>query len=218
MKTQDTWESVSRSRGIKRQTEAACFCGAASVCVSFPSNKDPAWTYITENTCLFLVVRQRNDKKFWFASWSLNRFLQLLEQLSNETLGCEIAFLPWMSNNCLGEEITMFGVAAVRKLGSNNAFCHFCLSSGAHGTQPTNSWHRCFILFRWNKRKPLKMSTRQVQDYFRRVFGAKSMRFVLLPESLRTSKSISTAQLVWLERDLLWLKEDGGHAGLLPRS
>lgn len=69
--------------------------------------------YITESTCLFLIWQQSNDKKKLVVipenlklenSLVLLYFLLLKGQLSNDTLGCEITFLSWMSNNSLREE------------------------------------------------------------------------------------------------------------------
>lgn len=78
--------------------------------MDFPSNKDAAGCACTSQKTLVY---------FWSGSSVMTesfsvipetvRFSSLMEQLSNDTTRCEIAFLPVMSNNYLRGEIVAQG-------------------------------------------------------------------------------------------------------------
>lgn len=78
--------------------------------VDFPSNKDAAGCACTSQKTLVY---------FWSGSSVMTesfsvipetvRYSSLMEQLSNDTTGCEIAFLPVMSNNYLRGEVIAQG-------------------------------------------------------------------------------------------------------------
>lgn len=134
--------------------------------VDFPSNKDAA-------ACVCLCASQKTLVYFWSGSSVMTesflvipeslRFSSLMGQLSNDTPKCEIAFLPGMSNNCLGEEIIAQGILA-----SQNPQTKLPIISGLVLVAQTVhfcglltvSWHH-FVA--GNKRKHLKPSTREAQ-------------------------------------------------------
>lgn len=123
--------------------------------MDFPSNKNAAGRACTsQKTLVYFCSGSSVMTESFSVIPETVRFSSLMEQLSNDTTGCEIAFLPAMSNNYLRGEIIAQGILASQK-NSNNAANH--IRFGARGTERTLLWALC----RWNKGKP---STRGAQS------------------------------------------------------
>lgn len=127
------------------------------------------------------------------------RFSSLMEQLSNDTTGCEIAFLPAMSNNYLRGEIIAQGILASQK----KTPTMLPIISGL--VLVAQSVHFCGLFVAGIKenrqQEVLKVCRLQVT-----VWG-KNMGFVLLSESWKASKVDFTDQLVDWSETCCGLKE-----------